>query len=104
MSAEELVEQLKIETEGGAPTTEQPEETIKEVNNFDAPVEESEQPKGEDPAVVTETLKKSATRYVKIFNSILKLIFKPLYKKTILEPDDIQKMREYRSKHAGQTN
>lgn len=101
----QLLEELKQETEGGAkskspePDIIEPEvEVIEEgKNNFESGPAPKEV---EDP----ESAKKSSSRYIKLLNLFMVMSFPPIYRATILEPDDIKKMSEYRRKNSGKTD
>ncbi len=101
-----LLQELAQETEGSnqkgdmhiAPETEIP------ATNFDQEPAPEAKPLGEDPVEIDAKTNKTAARYVKMFSAIMKMIFKPIYKRTLLEPGDIEKMRDLQNQNRGRSD
>lgn len=106
-TAEDLIEELRKESEG-AVRREPKEATVIELQpdpvatnesaeaqgTFDEPAK----PKAEAAEVKTWTpdqAKTTAISWVKRFSSIMKFVFTPLYRKTILAKGDVEKMQNF---------
>lgn len=97
----ELINELNKETE-----TIKTEPVIEDAHFEEAaPAVESTQQ--EEPPVEeqmsTGAAKSMAGFMVNMFSAFMKMVFTPLYKMTILEETDVQRMDEFRKRHAGQT-
>lgn len=108
--AEDLIAQLRRETEGATIkktaviTDVESEPVVVESSGSDDVLkgnfEEPEKQVKEDVKVYTsDQAKATAISWVKKFSSIMKIIFAPLYRKTILAPGDEEKMREFVNKN-----
>lgn len=107
----DLIDDLRQETENAGIGKSTPEETPEKPAqppagddsgeyHFDPPLGET-QP--QDPPIDIGKAQSIAMRYVKMFSSFMKMLLTPLYRKTILEDDDIKKMQAFRQKHHGKS-
>lgn len=97
---DELINQLNNETktEQSAP----PEFEGKEVS--EAIIDDPDKPaKVEEPAISASQAQSVAMMWVKRFSSFMKIVFTPIYKKTILVKGDIEKMRDFTKANAGKS-
>lgn len=98
----DLIDQLKQETEQApiAPQVFTPDDT--ETTSFEpATTEHLKDQEDPDPTITQDKASSMARSWVKMFSSLMKLVFKPIYKKTILAKGDIEKMEAFRQKNAG---
>lgn len=105
-TANDLINQLRMETEGAQMrktpdvvdveaepvTTPSTDSEPTPLGNFEEPVKEV---KEEIKTYTPDQAKATAISWVKKFSSIMKIIFAPLYRKTILAPGDEEKMRDF---------
>lgn len=100
MEVNQLIEELNKQTEQTI------SEPVIEDTHFEeaAPAEETPTTEQEPEEQVSASGAKSMAEFmVRMFSAMMKMVFTPLYKLTILEDTDVQRMDEFRKKHAGQT-
>lgn len=98
---ESLIEHLNQESEN------KPIENFDQQPTIDQPAAVFEEPapeqKPEEP-LTKDRLKRIAMSWINRFDSIQKMIFRPLYRKRILEPHDIEKYNEFKRRHSGKSD
>lgn len=111
-TADDLINDLRQETENaglGRSTAQEPasDPASEPIDSGDAGEYHFDPPSGEservEPQLDSGAAKSIAMRYVKMFSSFMKMILTPLYRVTILEKDDIEKMREFNQKNRGKS-
>lgn len=104
-TAEELIAELRKQSEGAVKREPKeatvidlhPEPSTTDSTESKGSFDEPEKPK-ETPEVKNWTpdqAKSTAISWVKKFSSIMKMVFTPLYRKTILAPGDAEKMQNF---------
>lgn len=107
---EELVSQLNKETETASTTLPPPSEpattTVQDNGAFEEEprrVTEEDLTDKQEPVspYTADKALKTARSWVRSFSKLLKMIFKPVYRGTVLAKGDIEKMQEFRNKNRG---
>jgi hypothetical protein len=108
MDANDLINELKQQTENS--TINNTIEGNHEAEKFSSPAEEHFEPvvdelqqQAPEPEFTSSAAKSTARRYLQMASSFLKLILRPIYKKTILQKQDISKMAEFNRKNSGKS-
>lgn len=103
-NTDDLLNELKEQTE-----SRQGQEETPDANSVESTFEEvpatlrinNDEP---EPVEIDAKTHKSAARYVKMFSALMKMVFKPIYRRTLLEPGDIEKMRDLQNKNRGRSD
>lgn len=100
-TVDELISELEQQTENSTIETSAPAEQPAFDEHQEQPEQKTE-PAAEEP-VSKSSANEMAKFCVNMFSGLMKMLFVPLYKWSILEEGDIKKMREFRNKHKGQS-
>lgn len=101
-NADSLIQELNQETENANNTRSETKVEPTPINDehFEEEVQPV-QPKPEAPAPTQAMIRKMAASWVNKFNTLIRMIFTPIYKMKILEEGDIEKIAAFRKKNPG---